>query len=184
MIRKALIAVLLVVSISLIAQGQEKDANFKPFNKIVLDLSGTPLSITNADDMQLYAYGLAMGYQFNDRIDIRINVDQFIFSYKFDDLNSDRYLVDRLIGLSLGSNITVFKPKDDSFFANSTLGLVGKFGAGISPKYREQESLFYDLSLRANIGKVPYIGLGVNHQFGDILIENDISLYFTFGLSF
>ncbi len=184
MIRKVLITVLLVASASLIAKSQDKDASFKPFNKIVLDLGAVPMSITNTDDMQFYAYSLALGYQFNDRIDIRINVDQFNFSYQNYEFMSERYSAERLIGLSIGSNVTVFRPKKDSFFANSTLGLVGKFGAGISPKYKEQESLFGDLSLRANIGKVPYFGLGVNYQFyGNTYKENHIGLYFTFGLN-
>ena len=178
--------VLIILFTGVYAQENKDKEQPKAFDKIVLDLSAIPFSISSNDyDPQLTTYSLALGYQINDKLDFRINVDQFNFYRNTEMTLLDTDNLKRLIGLSIGSNLIVFQGKQETFLENISFGLNGKFGAGISPEHSEQESLFWDLSLRMNVGKVPYFGIGVNHQIsGSMTNYNQLSSYITIGVNF
>lgn len=166
---------------------QDKDVNdqIKLFQKLVLDVGATPLSASFGDNPQLTSYNFAIGYQIIERLDVRLNLDVLNNFEKNSEVNSSSYYYERLLGMSLGLSCIALKGKSDTFFKNTRLGFVGKFGAGISPESSEQESLFFDISARVYLGKIPYIGLGINHQITDIFNGSDFtSLYFTFGIDF
>lgn len=165
---------------------QEKDLNdqIKLFQKLVLDVGATPLSTSFGDNPQMTSYNFTLGYQIIERLDVRLNLDILNIYEKNSQVNSPNYY-ERLMGMSIGLGCIALKGKSDTFFKNTRLGFVGKFGAGISPESSEQESLFFDISARAYLGKIPYIGLGINHQITDIFNGSDFtSLYFTFGIDF
>lgn len=164
---------------NLLAQKEGEINQPKLFQKLVLDIGATPLSSSFGDNLQMTTYNFALGYQVIKRLDLRLNLD--VLNIFEENINLNYY--ERLLGLSFGIGCIAFYGKEETFFKNTSLGFVGKFGAGIEPQSRMQESLFFDISTRAYLGKTPYIGLGINYQITDIFMGADFaSLYFTFGI--
>lgn len=180
-----LIFVFTLIIRTLLAQNTAENVQPKLFNKLVLDLGATPASISFGDNTQMTSYNFALGYQVIKRLDIRLNMDVMNFFDNNDQEGSNQKYYERLLGLSIGIGFIAIKGKEDSFFKNTNLGFVGKFGAGIEPASNEQKSLFFDISARAHLGKIPYFGLGINHQISDVFTGSDFtSLYFSFGIDF
>jgi hypothetical protein len=180
-----LILVSTIIMCNLFAQKEDEIGQQKLFQKLVLDIGATPLSTSFGDNPQLTSYNFSIGYQVIKRLDVRLSLDLLNIFEENSEVNSNLNSYERLLGLSIGLGCIALKGKDDTFFKNTSLGFVGKFGAGIAPESREQESLFFDISARAHLGKTPYIGLGINHQITDIFMGEDFtSLYFTFGIDF
>jgi hypothetical protein len=180
-----LILVSTIIMCNLFAQKENEIGQQKLLQKLVLDIGATPLSTSFGNNPQLTSYNFSIGYQVIKRLDVRLNLDLLNIFEENSEVNNNLNYYEKLLGLSLGIGCNVLKGKEDSFFKNTSLGFVGKFGAGIAPESREQESLFFDISARAHLGKTPYIGLGINHQITDIFMGEDFtSLYFTFGIDF
>jgi len=166
------------------AQKKIETSQPKLFQKLVVDVGAVPLS-TSFGNPQMTSYIFSLGYQVIKRLDVRLNLDLFNVFDKNREVNSSSNYCERLFGLSLGLGYSALKGKGDTFFKNTNLGFVGKFGAGIISESREQESLFFDISARAHISTIPYIGLGINHQMYFSTIEPDLtSLYLAFGIDF
>jgi hypothetical protein len=175
-----LIIVSTLIVVNLNAQ-RYNDANYpKLFQKLVLDLGAIPLSVPVNDNVRMTAYNFSLGYQFTKRLDIRMNADVF-HQYKY--MPYVFFLYDRILGLSLGANFNAFKGKSGTLLEKTSLGFLGKFGVGVAEK--EQQSLFYDFSARTYFGNIPYVSLGINHQFYDSSYRSNlVSLYVSFGLDF
>ena len=183
--RKFLIYITALCVINLSAQNDDEVNHPKLLQKLALDIGAIPISVTTGDHPNLSSYSFVLGYQVVKRLDLRINADVFnLFENESDNLN-DYDLYERLIGLSLGVKYSVFKGNKYSFIDRASPKFVGKFGVGISPEYSEHESFFYDFSVRACIGSVPYIGIGINQQlYFSIFKSNLSSFYISFGLDF
>jgi hypothetical protein len=157
----------------------------KLFQKLVLDIGAVPYGAPIGDNPGMSSYDFSLGYQLTKRFDFRLNADVLNqIEYKPRVFN-DTYLYDRLLDLSFGTNFRAFKGKSDTFLEKVSFSVFGKFGAGVSPEHLEQQSLFYDVSVRSYLGNFPYLGLGINHQMYDSSYKpNLVNIYFTFGLDF
>jgi hypothetical protein len=176
-----LIIVSTLIVLNLNAQKYTETNYPKLFQKLVLDIGAVPLSVPVNDNVRMSAYNFSLGYQFTKSLDIRLNADVF-HQYKY--MPHIFYLYHRILGLSLGANFNAFKGKSGSFLEKTSLGFVGKFGVGVAPEM-EQESIFYDFSARTYFGNIPYVSLGINHQFYDSSYRSNlVSLYVSFGLDF
>lgn len=187
-----LIFVSTIIMLSVSAQNEESTGVQKVFQKLVLDVGAAPFSKSIDDERQMYYYNFGLGYQVIKRVDVRLCIDIF------DLHNSDYYespfeysrsedACDRLWGMSLGVNYKAFKGKKGTFLDNTSVAFMGKFGTAITVKYSEQESWFYDFSTRLYIGRIPYFGVGINHQNFDTFFGEDsdfTSLYLVFGMDF
>ena len=173
-----LLATMLIVGI-ISAQKPFEEKTAKVFDKLVVDIGAIPFSTSNLQQTQVSAYNLALGYKFSKRFDFRINTDLYNL---FDANETNSY--ERLFGLSLGTNYLLLAGQNNSLLNKADIHLVGKFGAGISPENMEQESLFYDVSMRTYFGK-SYLGIGSNNQlFGSSIKPNLSTLYISFGIDF
>ncbi|HIE15657.1 MAG TPA: hypothetical protein EYP69_01910 [Bacteroidales bacterium] len=177
-----------LITFNLNAQKEKVDNYPKLFKKLVLDIGAVPISISNSNYYKISSYSLGLGYQVTNNFDIRINNEIFTLSEKYD-FGGYSSLADKtyrnLWNISLGANYKVLNGKSGTRMENTSLSFVGKFGAGISTEFMEQETLFYDLSVRGYLGRTPYIGIGVNRTFSDYYINRSImSLYLSFGIDF
>jgi hypothetical protein len=184
--RTYLIILPILVIGNLFAQEQDDIAQHKLLQKIVIDIGATPLSKSFGDNPHMTSYNFSLGYQINKRLDLRLNLDILnIFSEEINEWNRTLNIYERLLGPSIGIGFIAFNGKDDTFLKNKSLGFVGKFGVGIEPQSRMQESLFFDISTRAYLGKIPFIAIGINRQITDVFKGSDFtSLYLAFGINF
>jgi hypothetical protein len=183
--RFLLIIVSTCIMINLNAQRFNETNYPKLFQKLVLDIGAIPFSASIGDNPNMSSYNFSLGYQVTKKLDVRINAD-VLYQFEYEPNSVPNiYLYDRILGLSLGANLIAFKGKSDTFLEKASFGIVGKFGAGVSPERLEQQSLFYDISFRTYLGNIPYLGLGINHQMYDSSFKTNFSsIYLSFGLDF
>ena len=175
-----ILSALLVINLS--AQEVRKDNYPKILDKLVLDFGAMPMSIQLIGEHKLNSYSISLGYQITDNFDLRINNDMFnvIGPSITDGFKVISY--EKVLAFSLGANYRVLRGKGDSFMKNTSLALVGKLGFGLNREYMEQNAFFYDFSVRGYLGKIPYVGIGINQIYFDVLDDSLLSLYFTFGI--
>jgi len=175
-----ILSALLIINLS--AQEVKKDNYPKILDKLVLDFGAMPMSAPMTGEFNLNSYSISLGYQITDNFDLRINNDMFniIGPSYIGDIKVFPY--GKVLAFSLGANYRVLRGKGDSFMKNTSLALVGKLGFGLNREFMEQDAFFYDFSVRAYLGKIPYVGIGINQIYFDVLDDSLLSLYFTFGI--
>jgi hypothetical protein len=184
--KKIIFIILAALTIySAMAQNEEKKPCSGLFQKLVVDLGAVPFSISKENNPTYRTYNFALGYQLAKRLDIRFSYDlmtMFVKEPKNNWLNLDYY--NRLQCYSLGLNYVALQGKNETFTENKKLTVAGKFGFTAYNDYGE--SFFYDISARIYLDRIPYIGLGMNHQFitDEDYFPEMTSLYLYFGLDF
>jgi hypothetical protein len=159
------------------------------FNKLVLDVGATPVSWSDVSMYDFYFYNFAIGYQFGKRFDLRLHRDLVHVVTTWDN-SWDYYNLERLRSLGVGVNYRVQPEKWQGIMKGVSYSLALKAGFTISKEYKEQQSIFYDISARIYPLKYCYFATGFNHDlFSDQRIfhqnkQHIQTFYFSFGLDF
>ncbi len=173
------------------AQTEKADDYPKLLEKLVLDIGTMPVCISNPGVpgiRGMHSYSIALGYQLTNKLDLRINNELYHFVPYLNTSDDGLYFggrptYDRLWAWSLGANYKAFKGKSGTYMEKTSLAFVGKVGFGLFAENNWNEAIYYDLSVRGYLGKIPYIGLGINQIFvDDLSYSYMLSFYFTFGL--
>lgn len=182
---KKTMLLILAVLISVAAFSQTgTDSKRTPLQKLIVDVGAIPIQVAFKDKGSLKSFNFALGYEITRKLDLRFNYDlNNFYNQNLFFQNNNQNLITKLTGLSFGVNYNVLN--DVKFiYDHSALDVLAKFGIDIND-YSEQETLFYDLSVRLKMKDLPYVGIGYNHHIFDSIITRDVKgVYLTFGLEF
>jgi hypothetical protein len=179
----------LILSFTGVSQstGDQKDSRL--FQRLVIDIGAAPVTFSDPTQYDCFFYNFAIGYQFGKHFDLRIHRD-LIHVFDRDYLGYPSPCV-RLFTLSLGGNYRWYSQKTQGIFKGVSYSVALKAGATITQIWKEQQSIFYDISARIYPVKNGYIATGFNHDlFSDWIRwgypnrQHIETFYFSFGLDF
>lgn len=178
---KKVLFILVAVAISTSVFSQTADKNSRTvLQRVIVDVGATPFQFDLSDIGTLKSLNFGLGYEVSKRLDLRFNLDvnAYINQTYFGQFSENSYRTTRAI--SIGANYSILN--DFNFiYKQSSLELIGKFGADINDS-STQESLLFDLGLRLKMLDLPYVGLGFRHHLNDF--GNMTGIYLNFGLEF
>ncbi len=143
-------------------------------------MSGSPLITSFKKDELSTAYGCGMSHFFTPKLNIGLQVHSIY------NLNSKFKVYGYESSLGISTAYTIFNGTGSSFWNGGSFELVAELGGGASNFNDDVMFFFGDLSLRAYINNLAFVGIGYNHKRYDKEADNDNknSLYLSFGFRF
>jgi hypothetical protein len=181
----------LILSLTCVAQSNGDHPASRVFQRLVIDIGATPVSFSNPSRVDQYFYNFAIGYQFKNNLELKFHWD-LIQAFQTVSMGAwnDFTTFDRLFAMGVGGNYRWYSQKTQGLFNGVSYSVALKAGATFSQDYREQQSIYYDISARLYPKKNVYFATGFNHDLFTMRSflpsnkEHVETFYFSFGLDF
>jgi len=182
----------LILSLSGAAQPDIDRPAARVFQRLVIDIGAAPVAFSNPGRFEHYFYNFAIGYQFRNHFALKFHYDLIHAMETVDNppWGGSFTSFERMFAMGIGGNYRFYPQKPQGLFKGVSYSAALKAGATFSHDYSEQQSVFYDVSVRIYPKKNFYFAAGFNHDlFTDRMRwspdkEHLQTFYFSFGLDF